>query len=592
MIRNCVATFAKAPRALSTSARLWQLSTGPKGPTEDSGPSEEPKEDIDISTPWYLQQSIRAPLEQSRVPLPPISAHAPKHTTALADLALNEYGMADMAVFDMLQLPEDHEFRTNNPAVQQILVCTGKSEKHIQKAAQELKLHLKHNYESPALIEGLVSSSKTPAMRRRLLRKARKGPSATDNDYGKAANSWVLVHMAGVDLHFMTDARRTELNLELLWCLPEDAHLYERQPVQHHDSDSIFSGIRRYHTVAKFSGGKLANTGISRIAARRLHSLVRVVEFLEALAEAPDAQVPDHLAQVLAPAATITEALNKFLILRHVHQARPDLVSFDQVEAALLEKYTLPLPENTAQMRLEDVVEYAKLLLDSPSLARSAKADTDTLLDRLATFISVVYRMSSDELSLTAHPELASLLWRLSYIDTAQPVTPAAVDQYMAQGPPRSPRDPAPTVELAANNARNVVALTEWATRDEPCQNPGLAELRLFTYGNAGKWTQAWALWDELNFSLVESTEARLDRWARLVVYVALRANKAQALHFLNHYWLLGSLLTFKEVLLANDGFSSEQQRQAVKTAMGEILALFEAEQNAVEAVQRDVDLF
>lgn len=62
-----------------------------------------------------------------------------------------------------------------------VLISTGKSEKTYLQAASELRMYIKHNHGIIPPIVGMVSAGTSPAVRRRLLKRARKGPMATDN---------------------------------------------------------------------------------------------------------------------------------------------------------------------------------------------------------------------------------------------------------------------------------------------------------------------------------------------------------------------------------------------------------------------------
>lgn len=507
--------------------------------SEESLKTESAAEPQDV--PWYLREDVTSELETARkISLPEIPAHAPPQIEEFLNLLAEDYGMEDIHLFDMTELAEDHEFKENNKNIDFIIILTGKSEKHIYKAANELRTYLKHQYNTIPLLEGMVSSAKTPAMRRRLLRRARKGPSATDNDYGRAANSWVLCSHENIDIHMLTSPRREELSLETLWCKPEDMDKYTPQATQNFESDNIFSGIRRFHTMTNFR----------RLYSLKLPSLESYLYQLNAKSTELDDEKAMQLKNMFEDAfqnPSLGDHKIRYQFWKTLHLLKPDTFPFEDAENALLQKYVSELsPELISQEKSNDVTEYAQLLLDTPT-RKQDKQLSDEALEKLSKFIATLYQFSSDKFTLSSNPKFLPLLWRLCYLENTDQLTPKIVDEIIHEGK-KIPTFPAtPLISLASNNLRNVLLLLDHHTQKvEPGSVPtnALSELILFTYGNASKWDKFWHQWEVTWFTRTVEPSVALEKWVRLAVYLSARGDKTNMRKFLLEYWNNSSLVS------------------------------------------------
>lgn len=571
----------KVPRIVSyirsnTTSGVAQQ-TDPETPASEQPPTS-PTEDAN-DVPWYLREDVTSELlDERKIELPDVPEHAPAHVEEFVKLLGNDYGMDNILLFDMTELPEEHEFKETNSNVQFIIISTGKSEKHIYKAANELRIHLKHTYNTLPLIEGMVSSAKTPAMRRRLLRRARKGPSATDNDYGKAANSWVMCNHDGVDIHMMTTARRDELNLESLWCKEEDLPKYTGKDQGHEQSDNIFSGIRRFHTMTNFR----------RHYSQNSTTLENLHYQLAQKATDTDSQsiiVLKNQFEAAFQNPSISDYNVRFQFWKSLHLAHPDIFSFEDAENALLAKYASPhaLNADLSQQKIDDVAEFAKLLLDTPSRQHD-KALTDTALDQLSRFISVLYEFSSDKLSLSNNPVLLPLLWRLCYIENEKvpQLSASTVDNVIHANQDIEVFPAKPLITLASKNCRNVLSLLDYYTHNvEVGTVPTYAwnELILFSQGNAGKWDEFWKQWETMSFSRDIEPHVAVERWTRLAVYLACRGDKTQMRQFLLNYWDTSNSVggSFLQSFTANgEKFNSDNEASAFRRAISVMVTSFQ----------------
>lgn len=561
-------------------AQTAALSTKP-GPEPASAEAVAESADSEISTPWYLRNDLKSELiENAVVEIPRVPETAPPHVAEILRLLAEGYGMEKLLLFDMTTLDETHEFRSDNQNTDYIIICTGKSERHIYKAASELRNYIKHVYGVIPAVEGMVLGAKTPAMRRRLLRRARKGPVATDNEYGRSANSWVLFHHDLVSVHILTGPRREELNLESLWCPEHERHLYEPQPAAPQESDHIFSGVRRLHTWAL----------------RRLYSTPASVhgEMLQLNQDAPDSQIEELRLRFEAACGPHVDHAARFEFFKTLHQARPHLVSFAEVEDILLEKYAsaFAFSEHAAAQKAEDVTEYAKLLIDSPETRVSDKASLDRALDKLSRFISNLYKFSDDQFSMTANEQFIPLLWRLALCNSDLGITPKMVDNALESGslPASQPAEP---LHIASNNGRNVVTLVDWhAKANGTTLFPRFLELVLFSFGNAGNWSAFWKQWEHMQIAQTLSALDALAQWVRMVVFLLLCDNQAQNLHFLRNYWKHSSCFggSFMTRHLKNDDcFNSPNEKEALSAAIERIISSFGQDETAFQGIRGDL---
>lgn len=566
LARNASRVIVTKPNPIAQ--RLFRLysSKTPSDPQDG-----ETQEDIDV--PWYLRDDISSPLlEKEEVKLPPIPKYAPAEVSKFCDLMANKYGMTDILLFDMTELDESHDYRANNKNTDYIIICSGKSERHNLKAAGEFRYYLKHEYDYVPHMEGMNNGALTPVMRRRLLRRASRGPPATSNDYGMSANSWILCQHENIDVHIMTKERRDELNLESMWCKPEDAHKYQSVDSTPDMSDHIFSGIRRFHTSAR----SLSSANFLESQLEKLHSISL---------DASDAEITKHIEEFESGFVNPTafDHTARFDFYRTLHLIRPKLVTFEQAEKALLDKYgalNLAL-DPTVDLNVEkpkDVTRYVKLLIDSPEWNREPfeKVHADQKIQKLSSFIRVLYCFSGDTFSMTSDPEFIPLVWRLSCHEVLAPVSSKMVDDVINGGQLKA-NEPGNSLEMAAYDANAVLELVAHENKETGKElSPALQELILFTYANAGKWDRFWNLWDEICFLRLATDKPILESWLRLTVFLSLVNNKAQILHYFNHHWDIGGGVggTVLSALRENGGaFDSDAETHAFKSAVRSMIS-------------------
>lgn len=501
------------------------------------------------SLPWYLRDDAASPLaETAQIDIPQVPESAPLTVSDFIDVLAKEYGLDNLALFDLTQLDDDHDFSTENQPARYILIGSGKSEKHIMKAASQLRLHIKHNHDHLPTIEGMVTGGTSPRARRRMLRRSRKGPLATDNDYGRAPNSWVMCDTGidGIQVHMLTPDRRHELNLESLWCAKEDAWRYERQQEIPDYSDNIFSGVRHFHTMGPFYQKQPYQI--------LLNSSPSITE--------------GELKKLMSEFDSHGNPGARFDFYNTVHLLRPRLVLLQSLSEMLM---------SAKKPKVEAVVAFMKVLMDSPELRPSEKTphtmneQVEARLERLLAFVADLYRYSGEQLQLSGHPELIPLLWGLTTVDLAPQIGSRTIDEAIHTTDTTLPQEnPSPSIHIASNKNRDIHDLiAHYNEVNSLVPTIWFKELMLFTYGNAGKWDRFWKAFD-IHFNLLQDQDHQgLTKWLRLAVYLDLRSDKTAMAIFLNRYWSRSFPSFVTE--LQNQKFE-DHEKEVFKTTIRSIL--------------------
>lgn len=521
---------------------------------------------VDINeVPWYLRDNSTSPLiETKKIELPEIPHDAPASIPTFLNLLAYDYGLSDITLFDLKTLPESHPYSSKNQLVDFVILSTGKSEKHIYKAAAELRHYIKHNHDILPVLEGMVSASLSPAARRRLLRRARKGPPATDNDYGKNPNSWVMCNtlVDDIHVHMMTKERREELLLETVYCSDEDLHKYERGEDTSFDSDNIFTGIRRFHS---------SSINLQLLAAIYEKTLLSEISNIDKV----------NFDSIFEKHPTLDNHKLRFNFYKALHFAGK--VLFDELENMLLSKYSdleimMNAPEqNLSDTIVSDIVEYTKMLIDEPA-EENIRQHADETLDKLSIFISKVVRFSSQEIDLLLDSSFVPLLWRLSFSENEPFIGSQIINEIIYNESEIPTGWSQKVIDLANNRARDISDLIKYHNKQNN-RVPTLAyrELILQTYGNSGKWDQFWREWNT-SFNTLQNqsldSKSLVLNWVRLAVYLAVRNDKSSILQFFYGYWSNSSIgRTFINDFEMNElKFNSQEEKVAFERAIRKML--------------------
>lgn len=220
---------------------------------EEIARQEKVEETDSDDVPWYLREDEASELDTSpifKTEIPDVPEGAPSQLEDILNYAAKDLGLDNIKIFDI----RDREELPAASYADFMILFSGKSPKHIQKAVDELVAHLKSEYKIIPYVEGLLKANSFKRQKRRIKRKVRTS-SYIDTEFGVGPNSWVMIDpkIDGLMLHIMTPERRKEVNLELLWCKREERSQYLPKYDEENiadDVDSIFHGLqRRYYTT-------------------------------------------------------------------------------------------------------------------------------------------------------------------------------------------------------------------------------------------------------------------------------------------------------------------------------------------------------
>ncbi|KAK9362313.1 hypothetical protein V1504DRAFT_449173 [Lipomyces starkeyi] len=179
---------------------------------------EQPESTVMVdSTPWYLREANAHSTVSNVALLPDIPEDAPKEVTEILNFLATDLGLTELSLVDLRN--RNTTFGPN--AI--MIVGTARSDRHLIRASEELRVHLKKTYRAKSRIEGLVSKDKLKIQERRIKKKISKytgDVSAYENDLRSSSkNSWVFFdsRVKGVHIHIITSEKRWQLDLEGLW---------------------------------------------------------------------------------------------------------------------------------------------------------------------------------------------------------------------------------------------------------------------------------------------------------------------------------------------------------------------------------------
>lgn len=348
------------------------------------------KEADSENVPWYLRPEESSTSDEYQKPMPELPEQCPDTLERIVELMHNKLGITDISIFD--KRDQELEDVGMDLAKDFILIGTGKSDRHLQKATQELMGYIKHELGNEKLprVEGFSKVSSILKKERKLRRKLKKNTGYHFEDYGVPMNSWIMVdcdhNVGNMSIHFITQERREALNLELLWCNPEDKHLYKRvrKPLI---NDSIFAGLRRFHSlnqprfpsVTDFITRNYSTTTAFGVLSATLDNL-RNMKLVDAeTVVLQDKFVPDFIN--LLPETPTSKSLDlEFQFYKTLHQISPEKYEFEQLDQLLLKKVANSLVDITT----DDLIEYIVLLMESPKFSRNES------IDKLSQLVSIV----------------------------------------------------------------------------------------------------------------------------------------------------------------------------------------------------------
>ncbi|KAK9378639.1 uncharacterized protein V2V93DRAFT_375427 [Kockiozyma suomiensis] len=171
------------------------------------------------STPWYLR--VAESLAQTKVTnvaaLPEMPDNSPDELEPILAFLVRDLGLQELSVIDLRGVSTVF----GGEAI--MVVSTARSERHLNRAAEQFRVFLKRTYRVKPIIEGLVGKERVKVQERRIKKKLSRytgDVTSYENDLRSLnKNSWVFFDskVSGIHVHIITGDKRWELDLEGLW---------------------------------------------------------------------------------------------------------------------------------------------------------------------------------------------------------------------------------------------------------------------------------------------------------------------------------------------------------------------------------------
>ncbi|CCD26396.1 Atp25p NDAI_0H02220 [Naumovozyma dairenensis CBS 421] len=389
-----------------------------------------------VAKPWYLVPKPKKETVLEEIEYP---KESPSSLTEITS-ELQKLGLTDVKIFDQ---------RPNNKGI--LVVSTTKSIAHSNKSSIELNKFLKNRFNSLPDKEGLISSTDTKKLQRRLER--RKKIKANFNNKQKVGkqDNWVMIkcHVDDIFVNMITAERRKELNLEELWATTEEEREYYQDKAAKDyqytkqqstvEDDNILAGLRRL----AYQRRQYSTTSSSRRTPTLLNKFIKENEFenadqllhseegffdLDVLSRLKviykhrphsnienNVNIPNwkcyfdkHWPLILPKDGIESEKYWKLRLqfLTSLHKKYPQLYT----TRCISKDYFLLKKSNGFQLTTADFVAFLKSLLLTPCINKQS------LIERNKTIVEMLsLYLSSAEVSMEAiitNPEVISLLLR------------------------------------------------------------------------------------------------------------------------------------------------------------------------------------
>lgn len=174
----------------------------------------------DSSIPWYMRanEDTEQLSPNLKEPIPELPQDSPDSMQPLVEHMVRDLGLTDIEFIDL----RDH----NPPSVfgpdAIMIVATGKSDKHIGKAAQGLVSFVKQTFGTVPYQEGVVTAGYIKVQKRRQLKKSKRLSAfreSRDSLQGRFSSDWISLETKTNDIliHIFTSDKRQEIDLEQVW---------------------------------------------------------------------------------------------------------------------------------------------------------------------------------------------------------------------------------------------------------------------------------------------------------------------------------------------------------------------------------------
>lgn len=529
----------------------------------------------EATIPWYMREENSSPVEVlNKIEVPELPENSPQSLQEFVTLLTVEYGLTDLEIFDLSQLPEDHPKSLEEQNEENyVILASGKSEKHIYKAAYELRLYIKHTYKHLPIIEGMSSNSISKVTRRRLAKRVRRGPPATASTFGIGANSWVScgTGVDGIVIHLLSRERRESLNLEQFYS--DEQENEESHSTPEIDQDRLFFGDRRgFHTSSRnFNLNTLSNIYDSYVIDGNFDTSQKF-----------KAQFDLNF-----KGGSVEEHNKKFELYRAINLVNANVVEANEIEQIIWDKYSsldLALQQeidwNTEIIK--DTIKYMEFLVDL-----NARHSPREKLDKLSGFISNITCFAGDSIDLFTIDKFGALLWRLTWVsENNNALDSANLNEIIKR---KGDFEPGTNTILFDNelgrNIRELLRQNKYSSNKETFPL-WLREQMMYTFGQAGLWDRFWRDWQSILQSLNKTNE-RIYFWVVTALFLSKVDNRDALRHLFTKYWSNPSGASFvADYTTNNHQFNSDNERMALKSVLVQIGEKYNTSPWAREAAQ------
>lgn len=207
------------------------------------------------SVPWYLRDTNEDLDQQNpslKEPIPELPSNPSDSLGPLVEFLVRDLGLVDVSFLDL----RDREPVTIFGPDAIMVVATGKNDRHIGKATQELLTWIKHNYGIVPYKEGVHTAGFIKVQKRRQKKKSKKLALADDSYESlesRFTSNWVTMDtkLDSLIVHLFTEDKRKQIDLEYVWAKNKRELREQRRKLQEEQdklAEQEYHNLHEQHT--------------------------------------------------------------------------------------------------------------------------------------------------------------------------------------------------------------------------------------------------------------------------------------------------------------------------------------------------------
>lgn len=200
--------------------------------------------------PWYLNVPEVKDTDNNSPFITPItfpSTPVPHSVKIISEHLNDKLAVTNIIVFDTAH---SNTTTSIHSMAKYVIIGTVRSFRHLQSCNDELVKFVKTEFGCIPKSEGLITSGILKKRQRRINRKTNIG-KVTKKEQDESGWCLIASNVDGVFINIMTEERRNELNLEELYCPPEDMEQYQKKQQEQQaksfvdEEDNVLLGLRK-----------------------------------------------------------------------------------------------------------------------------------------------------------------------------------------------------------------------------------------------------------------------------------------------------------------------------------------------------------